>query len=85
MRRRLDPGEWAAIGLLSGGLSLSAVLVAAGYEPTSTCVRRSTLARAVVLLIAAHLCLELRWDPLRWLGRQIGRLCRHIGLHQPLS
>jgi hypothetical protein len=85
MRRRLDPGEWAAIGLLSGGLSVSAVLVAAGYEPTSTCVRRSTLARIVVLILALHLCFTLKWDPLTWLGRQIERFCRRIGLHQPLG
>lgn len=85
MRRRLDPGEWAAIGLLSGGLSLSAGLVAAGYEPTSTCVRRSTLARAVVLVLAAHLCLELEHDPLTWLGRRIEHTCQRMGLHQPLS
>lgn len=85
MRRKLEPGEWAAIGLLSGGLSLSAVLVAAGYEPTSTCVRRSTLARGVVLVLAAHLCLELDHDPLTWLGHRIEMACRSMGLHQPLG
>jgi hypothetical protein len=85
MRRKLEPGEWAAIGLLSGGLSLSAVLVAAGYEPTSTCVRRSTLARAVVLILTAHLCLELEHDPLTWIGHRIEDACRAMGLHQPLG
>lgn len=85
MRRKLEPGEWAAIGLLSGGLSLSAVLVAAGYNPTSTCIRRSTLARAVVLLLAAHLCLELDHDPLTMAGRWIEDACRRVGLHQPLG
>lgn len=85
MRRKLEPGEWAAIGLLSGGLSLSAVLVAAGYEPTSTVVRRSTLARGVVLVLAAHLCLELDHDPLTWLGHRIEMACRSMGLHQPLG
>lgn len=85
MKRRLEPGEWAAIGLLSGGLSLSAALIAAGYEPTSSCVRRSTLARGVVLLLAAHLCLDLEHDPITKAGKRIEAACRGMGIHQPLG
>jgi hypothetical protein len=85
MRRKLEPGEWAAIGLLSGGLSISAGLIAAGHQPTSACVRRSTLARGVVVVLAAHLCLDLEHDPLTWLGHRIEAACRSVGLHQPLA
>lgn len=85
MRRKLEPGEWAAIGLLSGGLSISAALIAAGHQPTSTCVRRSTIARAVVLVLAAHLCLDLDHDPITRAGQWIEQACRGVGLHQPLG
>lgn len=81
-RRRLEPGEWAAIGLLSGGLSMSAVLVAAGHAPTSTCIRRSTLARAVVLVLFLHLFFELPWDPLTKAGEWIERTCRRLGIRR---
>lgn len=67
-RGRLRPGDWAALALLTGGLSVSAGLIAAGYEPTSTCIRTRKLAKATATFLWAHLVFDLPYDPIRYGG-----------------
>lgn len=83
-RGRMRPGDWAAVGLFSGGLSISAALIASGHEPTSTCVRTRFLARIVATYLWLHLCFDLRHDPIHLLGTQLDTYCRtrrgnHLG------
>lgn len=66
--RRLDPGELVAAGLVATALVADVVLIRCDHLPVSTCLRRNALARAAVLLLAAHLLFVLPFDPLSWLG-----------------
>lgn len=70
--RALAPGDWAAIALVAEALAIDAVLVAARHETISTCVRGRLVAKATVVLIAAHLVRSWRRDPLVMLGNRWG-------------
>lgn len=70
-RGRMRPGDWAALALLTGGLSVSAGLIAAGYEPTSTCVRTRRVAKAGATFLWLHLVFNLPFDPIRWGGDRL--------------
>lgn len=74
--RRLDPGELVAVGLVGAALAADVVLIRCDHLPVSTCVRRGLVARAAVLLLAAHLLFVLPFDPLSWLGGKCTRRVR---------
>lgn len=84
--RKLDPGEVAAISLLAGGLGISAVLVALGCEPTSTCVRRSKPLKIAYGILFLHMAITVPGDPLTATGHLIEQvtLARRSRLTQDL-
>lgn len=67
----MKPGDWVALGLLAEALALDLLLIRRGHDPISTCVRRSFLAKAVTLGLAAHLVASIPHDPLSWIGRRL--------------
>lgn len=69
--RNPKPGEVVAAGLLATGLSASAVLVALGHDPVSTCVRSSWPLRITALVIFTHMVFRIPHDPLTWVGRRL--------------
>lgn len=71
---KLEPGEVAAIGFLAGGLTSSIVLVALGYEPTSTCVRKNLALKIAYGLIVVHMAFRVPGDPLTYCGGAVERL-----------
>lgn len=65
MRRcRLLPGDWVALALIGEALLIDVVLVRGRHDPISTCVRRSLIAKAVVIGLGLHLCCTIPNDPL---------------------
>lgn len=71
--RRPVPGEVIAVGLLAEALALDVLLLRRNHDLISTCLRRSYLARCVVLALAAHLCGSFRFDPLTAAGELLAR------------
>lgn len=69
----MKPGDWLAAGLVVEALLLDVVLLRGGHDPISTCVRRSWLARAVTVALAAHLVAHVPHDPLSAAGRLVRR------------
>ena len=67
---RLKPGDWVAIALVAEALAIDAVLVAHRHETISTCVRSRRSAKAMSVLLCAHLVRTWRRDPLVLLGNR---------------
>lgn len=66
----LRPGDWVAICLVAEALAIDAVLVAKRHDTISTCVRTRTTAKALSVLLCAHLLRTWRRDPLVLLGNR---------------
>lgn len=71
--RRLEPGEWVAVGLVAQALVADVILIRRGHDPVSTAVRKNPHARRIVRWLAAHLSDDIPGDVLTWAG---GRLVR---------
>ena len=71
--RRLEPGEWVAVGLIAEALLIDVVLIRRGHQPISTCVRQSPAARRTVRWLSAHLTDTVPHDLLSLAGRAVER------------
>ena len=66
----LRPGDWVAISLVAEALAIDAVLVAKRHETISTCIRSRSAAKALSVLLCAHLVRAWQRDPLVLLGNR---------------
>lgn len=71
--RRLEPGEWVALGLVAEALIADVVLIRRGHRPVSECVRTNAHSRRLVRALASHLTDTVPLDPLTMLGRWLER------------
>lgn len=62
------PGTKCAIGLFGTALAMDAVLVAAGQDTISTCVRTGRYEKAFAVYLTLHAAVNLPVDPLCLLG-----------------
>jgi hypothetical protein len=71
--RRLDPGEWCAVALVTEALLLDLWLLRKGHDPISTVVRANPHARRVVRALSGHLTDNIPGDLLTLAGARLAK------------